>query len=303
MEVTGHDPYICEIANKGVRYDGNRGRLYKIPDGATGIYCKSFDGSITTNLVTFYDETKVSLNFFSLPVDGERYVGIPSEARYISIRIGKSDGVAGQTYKDRIMVSFSPIKEWIPPFYSEMAAKLTLRSLPDGTCDEYLGDGKILRRVAHVVINGTETIGYSTSGKRFEVKGFPNQAQTNRTNAFCNRLDPDESPIAGFNKDNTICGYQRNETVYIIMRQFENVGDFKNWIINHPIVYEYQLAEPVIETIDPILIETKAPYGYCTNDSKIDTEIEYEILANCDYTAEIIDIKKRLASLEKAVLE
>lgn len=295
MNVTGEDPYINEVSTiVGTKYYNGNGRLYTIPDGATKIYSKSFDGMFKKNFLTFHDANKVSLGSAEMRMEEGQFNSIPSGARYVTVRIGKGDGIAGQTYKDRIMVSFSPIKEWVPPFYSEIPAKLTFRSLPDGICDEYLGDGKILRRVGHVQYDGSSDEPWFNrgDGMGYAISISDAVNRTGRKAVFCSAglYIPGENTSKG----SVTIGGDRMFS-YFMGGEALNLVEWKTWLARTGMTVLYPLEKPVIET--------KAPYATVTQDSPVATEIEYEILTKSDYAADIIDIKKRLAALESAAIE
>lgn len=227
---------------------------------------------------------------------------VANQPSVLTIRIEK--GYTANNLSIKPMLYQEGNGEYEPFIGKSITAELSLYSLPDGTCDEVIGD-KLIRRVAHAHIDENTRIDYqSEAGGRFRCSSFPSIEGTDLdAPALCNRLKPHSSPVLYGNVDNTIRGYYQGDSVYIKMSRFSTATDFKSWLATHPIDYFYKMRTPTVTPIIDLIIPTQAPYTTISHDSPVETEVEYEILTKSDYTADIIDIKQRLAALENAAIE
>lgn len=142
------DAYVGEVASAGGLWGSACGKLIQIPKGANNVYIKAVDGVFNDTYITQYDENKVSLGWVGTMTGTQ----VKEGAKYISIRAGKNPVTSDMTYRDRVVVSFDPITDYVPPFYEEkeLPEPIVLRSCATGEKDEYLGDGRILRRCREV---------------------------------------------------------------------------------------------------------------------------------------------------------
>lgn len=160
----------------------------------------------------------------------------------------------------------------------EVDKTIVLRSLPNGVCDTLnLNTGEYVQRIGEKILNGTELwyayrdsyhgVGKSTF-QAYCTKDLPKT--TNNEPINCNRLAQGDLAYGG-NVD--IVKYQTNyihnytDGTYTVNRIFisvnkemfggnaqDNYGDamikFKSWIQSNPITVQYQLAEPIVKTVD-----------------------------------------------------
>lgn len=198
---------------------------------------------------------------------------------------------------------------------STISKEIVLRSLPDGTHDEFQ-NGKIFRRVGKKVLTGAEEWRLQLDGgiARF----FTTLNNTKKAIDYQNTLMCDSLPIWLRHNHNSsvapqsITGYGDASNTYpgqnwIYIMGFgstaSTVDAFKAWLATHPITILYPLETPTEETVDIPILKSKAPYVSVAHDSPVSTDIDFEILTKSDYMADIADIKERLAALESAALE
>ena len=164
------------------------------------------------------------------------------------------------------------------PQLSEVDKTIVLRSLPNGVCDTLnVETGEYIKRIGEKILNGTELWyayrdGYHGVGKStfqaYCTKDLPKT--TNNEPINCNRLAQGDLAYGG-NVD--VVKYQTNyihnytDGTYTVNRIFisvnkemfggnaqDNYGDamikFKSWIQSNPITVQYQLAEPIVKTVD-----------------------------------------------------
>lgn len=111
---TGGDSYIGQVVDKGLTNYNEimRGFFAEISDREK--YCLYLTNSdFTINYVTYYDSTKKSLGY-TLVSNGE-ILTPPVGSKYVTIRIGINQGIAGMEYKTKVM--FKNIKSravWEP---------------------------------------------------------------------------------------------------------------------------------------------------------------------------------------------
>lgn len=134
--------YVGGSVGNGNKFYQEKGTLIPIPDGSTKIYL-SFFGADFGCEVHQYDKYKTQIISNSGSI-----INVADGAKFIAVTPIKVNATGGQTYTAKIMVSFEPITEYVPPHYEEveLTEPLILRSCATGEYDEYLGDGKIVRR-------------------------------------------------------------------------------------------------------------------------------------------------------------
>lgn len=139
-----------------------------------------------------------------------------------------------------------------------------LMRLPNGVCDEITRDGKLIRRVGKVVLDGSEAGWKSYADKEgcwmFAVDNYPSNLKHRlyeNTNLIC-----DITPIGNLNiekKQRSIFVYghtANNELRYAIPKTIlagNATHLFKQWLQANPTTIYYELAEPIVT-------ELPAPY-------------------------------------------
>lgn len=89
----------------------------------------------------------------------------------------------------------------------------------------------------------------------------------------------------------------------VVDSRFTSVGDFKDWLASNPITVEYELAEPIVETLDSAsqaalnAIETFNPITHITVDSRIKPEISVEYVHKA-YESIVNSLNNRIVSDE-----
>lgn len=189
---------------------------------------------------------------------------------------------------------------------------ITLRSLPDGTCDEYK-DGKIIRRVGRVVFDGSEDEVWNRQTDNNAVRFFVPLSNMKKMNVYinsllCNRLMPVNNQTHYNTKIPSISGYADLQSVYpgqnwIYVLGLGNTENIRTWLQEHPIEVLYPLAAPTEETLFIPILPSQHPYTQVYTDSPIDTDIEWEILTSSNNDAQIEDLLARVTALESAAIE
>lgn len=307
MKATGADAYVGIALNPGENYSISGGNLIAIPEGTSKVYAKSFDGVITKTLIGYFDAYSRSLGWTNFsPTITEATP--PSGAKYIIIRTGVADSVAGGVYTDRIMVSFEPITEWTPPHYEEIELKnpLVLRSLPDGSCDEYLGDGRIKREVGRIEFNGSSNEGAWTKGSNPDGSyRFLNYKKTNvrtpvlvKNNQLCNRFVIGDT----YAPTKDCFSFDNDQTFTVYSKKFDNdqstADEFATWLSTHPLEVIYRLQIPTFEDYPmPILPSWDDDCrAYFISDTE--TEITWRPCPLSDPIKKVYELEQHLKALE-----
>lgn len=269
LTAAGEDAYIGGVEGEGNSYDSAKGKLIPIPEGATNVYANGFNGPFDKIYITFYDRNKRSLGFSNISYQ----LSIPADAQYLSYRCGVSNSVSGKTYEGKVMLSFSSIEitDWESPYYEEigLSEPVFLRGVGN-TCDEYLGDGKILRRIEKVTTTPTfidKTASYPgvSDFHIFQLSNYPckNHLRNNDgqfADMLCNAaqittinkaLGGDADRIAG------LCGSSTSGYLYLATNDFATADEINTYFETHEFELVWPLEELHIETVEmPILPST-----------------------------------------------
>lgn len=178
-----------------------------------------------------------------------------------------------------------------------------LRSLPDGTHDEYK-DGKIIRRIGEIAFDGSSdeswTQDYTAGTINRYLIAVPGADTTGlRTIVSCNRgfynPNTDESGNSvgsSFSHSGKIYYYPENDIT--------TIDQFKTWLTTHPLTVLYKLATPTTEDapIVPVL-PSSAPSTQAWSDSSLAPMITWEALPAGSCAREVQELRKRIEELEK----
>ena len=129
-----------------------------------------------------------------------------------------------------------------------------LMRLPNGVCDEITLDGKIIRRVGKVYLDGSESRYFksSTNGtdnsRRYAAR-IPDVKLQHSVNLLCNTfIVRNESVDRGVKQ--IVIDDGTNVALYFCTASCETLDDFKQWLSQNPTTVYYELAEPIITDID-----------------------------------------------------
>lgn len=184
---------------------------------------------------------------------------------------------------------------------------ITLRSLPDGTCDEYK-DGKIIRRVGRVVFDGSEDEVWNRQTDNDVIRFHVPVVGMKKMNVYyssliCNRLrilnnhthyDTEIPSISGYADFQT--NYPDQNWIYVL--GLGNIENIRTWLQENPLEVLYPLATPTEETLSIPILPSQHPYTQVYADSSVDTDIEWEILTSSNNDAAIEELLARVSALE-----
>lgn len=138
-----------------------------------------------------------------------------------------------------------------------------LRNSLDGTVTDEVSLTEVTRRFAEVVFDGSDDEGWKISATDLYTSAIANvvkkpASQSDNSNALCDRFVC-YSPIT-FNTEknngNSCMNVGTNGNVVFFKNDITTVDAWKTWLQANPITVQYELAEPVIEEIDPVEIVT-----------------------------------------------
>lgn len=183
-----------------------------------------------------------------------------------------------------------------PYFGKSQTLNITLRSLPDGTCDEYR-DGKIIRRVGSKIFDGSSDEAWTarTDGRGYAIVVSDALLKAARNPVYCNRGVFSYAEIT--DKGIVVLGGSRTISFFMGGEQLD-VTSWRNWLSTHTLEVLYPVNTPVIEEAAIPILPSQHPYTQVYTDSPIDTDIEWEILTSSNNDAQIEELLARVSALE-----
>ena len=218
--------------------------------------------SVTGGIIVQYDENK---NFISATDRVfPRKEKINANAKYIRISVNYSNANCNQEMSDnaKIQLEYDNQTSYVEPkqHKTEILLDEPLRGLPNGVCDEIVGN-KLIRRVGLKLLDG--------DGNWLNASGYPALHYLNTPNIgnaklyvdantvpnmLCDKLEVVSYSNAQRMGDNGMCitnrGNSASHSVAINLPYSEsNAGKVKNWVKENPVIIYYELAEPIIEKL------------------------------------------------------
>lgn len=238
--------------NINVDFTDSTGKLYSIygikPYGATKLVLscnKSFNrliyrGRDSANNVVYYG------SLGTVNITNHTFESIPSNVVTLDLYV-HADGI-DESY-DFMLEEADTINPYEPymEFKQEVHLKEPLRSLPNGVCDELVGN-KVIRRVGKLVLNGTENWvlnnNNSTTTNRFLLNSHINSVISGDiTKYMCNTL-----PCIIWSQTATLGITITKGDIFICNKSIDyTVSAIKNWLSNNPTTVYYELATPIEE--------------------------------------------------------
>lgn len=293
--------FANSVKNVGDSYDSTAGKLFEIPAGSKEISILSKSGIFNACFFSLYNSAKVCVSASIIDSDGKASLVIPQGAVYFSIRVGCKEKSPVGTYQDEVSVLVT---------IDQIDEPIILRSLPDGTKDEYLGNGKILRRVGYVEFEGASDEAWTSTaaagyGKfNIEIPNAPVIDGEFGNRLMVNRFKFDNSQGWTTPRGNSlILGLSAYEgRIGFTLHGVETLADWKTWLSTHPIKLVYLLKNSIIETITPLLLESQNPKAYCYTNSEVDTDIEWQILPEGSLLPAVKALRQRVEELESEAI-
>lgn len=183
-----------------------------------------------------------------------------------------------------------------------------LRSLPDGTHDEYI-DGKVIRRIGHLVLDGSSdevyvlhemANGYTRAS--FIAPGGEVLQMRLDDVAQCDRLPCADSLRAWANPERECLSPISSNTpgnTGLVIKAPYGQDELRKWLSAHPLEILYKLGTPIVEKLSLPIIPTKSPRTNAWTDSDLEPAITWEALPAGSCALEVQALRKRIEELEK----
>lgn len=225
---------------------------YFVGNGTFTIWVKGYGKIINKK------DAKVIKTYFN---NGNTYFETDNNTYFVRVEVALVN-------KDKVVIISEGEQSQLYEPYQEDKTQILLDEplmrLPNGVCDEITRDGKLIRRVGKVVLDGSEAGWKSYADKEgcwmFAVDNYPSNLKHRlyeNTNLIC-----DITPIGNLNiekKQRSIFVYghtANNELRYAIPKTIlagNATHLFKQWLQANPTTIYYELAEPIVT-------ELPAPY-------------------------------------------
>ena len=224
------------LSNKFIKVKGN------------GIYF--YSNSIDTNGVRIVQYDK-NFNYLYQDYTRQRYIEMLSETRYIKFQLYtphisvENFLTYGQIEENRVAT------EYIEPKHhkTENLLQEPLRKLPNGVCDEIVGN-KIIRRVGKFILNGNNRWGEMTNNRFILIdKNIkPNIGDGKLITCICNMYESvGRGTLDNYSKNGIGTTYTGG--IMIVDKNVQSLSDFKEKMNKNPIIVFCELAEPIIEEL------------------------------------------------------
>ena len=184
---------------------------------------------------------------------------------YVFIHIGRRNVETYEEWFAKVLESFETLQieendtssEFEP--YQEDKTQILLDEplmrLPNGVCDEITRDGKLIRRVGKVVLEGSEDEQYSIEnfGNGILLFKLTQSHDYSKNRLICNTFPAFSTSQYG--RDFEACYWVKGLKFMIKESKLstQNTSGFKQWLSQNPTTVYYELAEPIIT-------ELPAPY-------------------------------------------
>lgn len=315
---TGTDIYLGELPIViGTNYIPKIGTLYEIGKH-TVLSVLITNEQFTKNFITFYGKDKKTISNKQKQTNKFKE-DIPENAKYFSLRFGKSNATIGETYETKVDIRFD--EDLIEDYVKHEEQTLHFQLAKVLHKEDYLADDGIHYKRKTIIFDGTEAWFKSSTAlvNRFGLT-------TSKVNNF-----------KGINSDNTLCTHFKydernritinayhflNSNALYFDTDMENVTTLEEWksylaeqyANGTPVTLEYGLVEEIVEAYTSEQQEAynklKELYSYedvthitCENDINCNFNVEYfkdyNILRQNDkqeLQAQIDEIKASLVS-------
>lgn len=162
--------------------------------------------------------------------------------------------VSNENIEPKCYVGLTP-NEYIEPNHhkTEILLDEPLRSLPNGVCDEIVGN-KLIRRIGKVVLDGSENWwkNWRSSDDKYSSICRNDFGQKNNTVVLSNILPNISYADAYYSRHEGIGSYNNNGREYSFTLCFNKKDGYKNasdLLTVNPTTVIYELAEPIIEEL------------------------------------------------------
>lgn len=251
--------------------------VYKMEIQPNTEYLFNLVGYGQTPWVRILDKNNITVKAQNLPSTGLNYIwSLKTESNFYYLVFNKPKTSTGEfkIYKEQ---NPYPLKLKINEENNYINLPIPLRSLPNGTCDTIEGN-KLVQRVGKVTFDGTKEINlYNASTyARFSINMPINaKAYSKRTAVYAKGYYFE----AARNKDKVIfsSAVEGVNKLYIYNYDYKTVNDFKAYLTENPLEVYYELAEPVIHSLEIPSISTTKGTNIITTDNNIKPKLSMKV--------------------------
>lgn len=215
------------------------------------------------NFAVIYDKNRVRIGSrFGIPNTGYT---LPANAYYIRLmHYAGNSSTLQYIYKDDYYLGLEPITKnaAYEPYQEEKTQILLnepLMKLPNGVCDEITKDGKLVRRIGKIVLNGNEAWfnngpwsggDYQACYIRISNKGG------NKLDLVCDKFGVTSQKTNSSNQVTNECcfGEVGNGVLYLIISKQKlstpDMSGLKRWLSDNPTTVYYELSNPIITDLN-----------------------------------------------------
>ena len=192
-----------------------------------------------------------------------------------------------QIEENTVVTPYEPYKEEVK--YSPLNEPL--RSSLDGSVSDEVSLTDVTRRYAEVVFDGSDDEKWSIKENRPCIN-VPNIKKTNDTISMCTHFKnvPYGKNVSEF------FNYITGDLYFIVEENLRNHTNWKTWLQANPITVQYELAEPITETIEPVDIVTYNNVTHLTASDNADMWVEY--YSNSSVGQRLAKTDNKLAELD-----
>ena len=200
---------------------------------------------------------------------------------------------------------------------------VTLRSLPSGVCDELnLKTGEYIKRIGEIVLDGSED--WAVNGDKKTVASYICNGYIGTNNDISVLCDKFPTYGKNIEKELIRLGSSGRIIVHILKSKIGisdstivvnggSASQFKTWLQSNPITVQYELATPIVTTIEPLSIPFAYENGHIVLESGYEGQsllptLEYSTVVNrigqVESVAKVIQKQeKQLTMLEQMLIQ
>lgn len=257
-------PYIIRVTDENNKWSLNLGSINANTIG------KKFLVFTTPSDLTYFKILLYNSSFYA----GIKFTfPILLEGEYSNTDIPDSiNGIESVTERENNVLSVK-----INDNTTTLNLPIPLRSLPNGVADTIEGN-KLIQRIGKVTLDGTEEIGFynASTYTRFTIK-MPTDAKAynKRTAVYAKGYHFEDVK----NEDKVIfsSAVEGANRLYIYNYDYKTVNDFKAHLTENPLEVYYELAEPVIHSLEVPSISTSKGTNIITTENNIKPKLSMKV--------------------------
>lgn len=251
--------------------------VYKMEIQPNTEYLFNLVGYGQTPWVRILDKNNITVKAQNLSSTGLNYIwSLKTESNFYYLVFNKPKTSTGEfkIYKEQ---NPYPLKLKINEENNYINLPIPLRSLPNGVADTIEGN-KLVQRIGKVTLDGTEEMGFYNASNyiRFTIK-MPTEAKAynKRTAVYAKGYHFEDVK----NEDKVIfsSAVEGANRLYIYNYDYKTVNDFKAHLTENPLEVYYELAEPVIHSLEVPSISTSKGTNIITTTNNIKPKISMKV--------------------------